>query len=113
MAVIDGKTVLAGNERLLNERGIATADERVVLEQLATEGKTVSVLAVDGKVAGVIAVADTIKPNSKKAITALKALGLQTIMLTGDNKRVAQSVADELGLDRFSPKCCRKKKKNM
>lgn len=101
MAVIDGKTVLAGNERLLNERGIATADERVVLEQLATEGKTVSVLAVDGKVAGVIAVADTIKPNSKKAITALKALGLQTIMLTGDNKRVAQSVADELGLDRF------------
>lgn len=100
-AIVDGKIILAGNERLLNDKGVDTAHARPVLDKLAMEGKTVSVLAVGGRVAGVIAVADTIKPNSKKAIAALKALGLQTIMLTGDNKRVAQSVADALGLDRF------------
>lgn len=100
-AIIDGKKVLAGNERLLNNNGIKTTEEGVMLNRLAAEGKTVSVLSVDNKVAGVVAVADTIKPNSKKAIAALKVLGLQTVMLTGDNARVAQSVATELGLDRF------------
>ncbi|MDP2933726.1 MAG: HAD-IC family P-type ATPase, partial [bacterium] len=68
--------------------------------RLATEGKTVSILAVDGKVAGVVAVADTIKPNSKKTIIALKELGLEVVMITGDHTRVAEGVSKELGIER-------------
>jgi len=100
-AVIDGKKVLTGKEKLLNDNNIDITKERIVFDRLATEGKTVSILAVDGRVAGVIAVADTIKPNSKKTITALKNLGLEVVMITGDHTRVAQGVAKELGIDRF------------
>ncbi len=100
-AIIDGKKILTGKEKLLNDNGVDITKEKTVFDRLAAEGKTVSILAVDGKVAGVIAVADTIKPSSKKAITALKNLGLEVIMITGDNQRVAQGVATELGIDRF------------
>ncbi len=100
-AVIGGKNILTGKEKLLNGNGIDTTKERVVFDRLASEGKTVSILAVDGVVAGVVAVADTIKPNSKKTITALKNLGLETFMITGDHTIVAQGIARELGIDHF------------
>lgn len=111
-AVIDGKKILTGKEKLLNDNGVDIIKERIVFERLASEGKTVSILAVDGKVAGVIAVADTIKPNSKKAIVALKKLGLEVIMITGDNQRVAQGVANELGIDRFFAEVLPEEKEN-
>lgn len=100
-ATIDGKKILAGKEKLLNDSGVDTSNELSVFNRLAGEGKTVSILAVDGKVAGVIAVADTIKPNSKRAITALRNLGLEVVMITGDHTLVAQGVAKELGIERF------------
>lgn len=98
---IDGKTVLAGNEKLMEKYNIDTASQRAAIDRLASQGKTLSLLAVDGKLAGVVAVADTVKPSSKKAITALKSLGLQTIMITGDHTKVAEAVGKDLGLDRI------------
>ena len=101
MALIDGKKILTGKEKMLNDNGIETAKERIVLDRLTGAGKTVSLLAIDGQMAGVVAVADTIKPNSKKTITALKNMGLEVVMITGDHPRVAQGVAAALGIDRF------------
>ena len=100
-AEILGKKILTGKEKLLNDNGVDITKERVVFDRLANEGKTVSILAIDGKVAGVVAVADTIKANSKKTVAALKNIGLEVIMITGDHTRVAQGVANELGIDRF------------
>lgn len=100
-AIIDGKKVLAGKEKLLSNNGIDSSKEFSVFNRLSGEGKTISILSIDGNVAGVIAVADTIKSNSKRAITALKNLGLEVVMITGDHTLVAQGVATELGIDRF------------
>lgn len=99
-AVIHGKAVMAGKEKLLLENNIDTSKQREAIDQLAAQGKTLSVLAVDGQIAGVVAVADTTKSSSQKAITALKQLGLEVAMITGDNEKVAAAVAKELGIDR-------------
>lgn len=99
-AVIHGKAVMAGKEKLLLENNIDTSKQREAIDQLAARGKTLSVLAVDGQIAGVVAVADTTKSSSQKAITALKQLGLEVVMITGDNEKVAAAVAKELGIDR-------------
>ncbi len=69
-------------------------------EKLSSHGKTPMFVAVDNKAAGIIAVADTLKEHSKEAVTGLKALGLEVVMLTGDNRRTAQAIADELGITR-------------
>lgn len=99
-AVIRGKEVFAGKEKLLTDKGIVIGAGRSVIDRLAAEGKTLSLLAVDGKLAGVIAAADTIKPSAKKAISALQGLGLEVAMITGDHKKVAEAVGNELGIDR-------------
>lgn len=92
--------MFAGTEKLLAANGIAVQEARSVLDRLATEGKTLSLLAVDGKLAGVVAAADTIKPSARKAITALKNLGIEVAMITGDHKKVAETVGRDLGIDR-------------
>jgi Cu+-exporting ATPase len=69
-------------------------------ESLSAHGKTPMFVAIDGKAAGIIAVADTPKEHSKEAVTNLKALGLEVVMLTGDNRRTAEAIARELGIDR-------------
>lgn len=99
-AIIRGKEVFTGKEKLLTDKGISVSVGRSILDQLAAEGKTLSLLAVDGKLAGVIAAADMIKPSAKKAISALQGLGLEVAMITGDNKKVAEAVGNELGIDR-------------
>ncbi len=99
--VIGNRQVLAGKEKLLIDKGIDTAGERDRIDNLAAQGKTMSVMAVDNKLAGVIAVADTIRPSSKKTISALKALGLEVAMITGDHAKVAEAVGRELGIDRI------------
>lgn len=99
-AVIKGNVVFAGTEKLLAANGIAVQEARSILDRLATEGKTLSLLAVDGKLAGVVAAADTIKPSARKAITALKNLGIEVAMITGDHKKVAETVGRDLGIDR-------------
>jgi len=99
--VIDGKIVLAGNQKLMEKFNINTSPQRAIIDRLASQGKTLSLLAIDGKMAGVVAVADTIKPSSKKAIQALKKLGLEVAMITGDHAKVAEGVGKELEIDRI------------
>jgi Cu+-exporting ATPase len=92
-AVVDGRNVLVGNERLM-------ADEGVILDGLSGEagdlsalGRTPMYAAVDGQAAGLVAVADTLKDNSREAVAALHRLGLEVYMLTGDNRRTAEAIA--------------------
>ncbi len=100
-ARINGKIVLAGKEKLLRDNGVATESERAILDRLAGEGKTLSLLAVDGVFAGVIAAADPSRANSKKTVAALKNLGMEVVMITGDHTKVAEGIGRELGIDRI------------
>lgn len=99
-AKVSGKYVLLGNLRLMHERHISLNGADAVAEQLANEGKTPMFTAIDSKYAGVVAVADTIKPESKDAIRALQKLGLEVVMITGDNRRTAGAVAEQVGIKR-------------
>ena len=99
-AKVDGKNVLLGNARLMEERNIDIAALLPDWERLANAGKTPVYVTADGKAAGLVAVADTVKADSKPAIAALHALGIEVIMITGDNARTAQAVATQVGVDR-------------
>ncbi len=99
-ARVSGKNLLLGNLRLMNERKIELNGAETTVEKLANEGKTPMFAAIDGKFAGIVAVADTIKPESKDAIRALQNLGLEVVMMTGDNQRTAEAVAKEVGIKR-------------
>lgn len=100
-AVVEGRALVIGTRRLLLQRGVALS-EAVLARQAAQEGeaKTVVLAAVDGVFAGSLAVADTIKPTSRAAISALKALGLEVMMVTGDNEATALAVARQAGIER-------------
>jgi Cu+-exporting ATPase len=99
-ARVGGSAVLLGNARLMSDSAIATDALTADAERLAGEGKTPMYLALDGEPAGLIAVADTIKPDSVAVIARLRALGLQVVMITGDNERTAQAIARQVGVDR-------------
>ncbi len=96
----NGQKILLGNRRLMQARGIDLTELLPIAEALENEGKTAMFLAVDGKPAGIIAVADTLKAYSKEAVALLKGMGLEVIMITGDNRRTAQAIAREVGIDR-------------
>jgi Cu+-exporting ATPase len=97
-AVIDHKTLLLGNLKLMNDRKIDNT-LNTQSQRLADEGKTPMYIAVDGKLVGIIAVADTTKPSSKKAIEKLHKLGIKVAMITGDNERTAKAIAKQVGID--------------
>jgi P-type Cu+ transporter len=97
-AVVQGRQVLIGTALLMRERGLEVDEAAAHL--LADAGKTPVFVALDGAFAGIIAVADPIKEGSREAIKRLHALGLEVIMLTGDNRRTAQAIAREVGVDR-------------
>ena len=99
-ARVSGRDLLLGNLRLMTERRIALNGAETTVEKLASEGKTPMFAAIDNKFAGVVAVADTIKPESKDAIHTLQNLGLEVVMMTGDNKRTAEAVANQVGIKR-------------
>jgi Cu+-exporting ATPase len=99
-ATIDGQAVLLGNLRLMEERDVALDGLRDRADALAAAGKTPVYLARDGAALGVVAVADTVKPTAAAAVQALHALGLEVVLLTGDNRRVAEAVGGALGVDR-------------
>lgn len=99
-ATINEKKVLLGNTKLMTDRNILLVNLRQHAQVLSGEGKTPMWVAVDGKIAGIIAVADTLKESSKSAIGALHHLGLEVIMLTGDNQRTADAIARQIGIDR-------------
>ena len=126
-AVVGGTAVLAGNKKLMDGRGIAL-DEECALDNeasglpgfierltdvevkmttaldcaamLADEGKTPVYVAFDGRLAGIVAVADVVKPGSRAAIDALRRMGLETAMITGDNRKTAAAIAEQVGIDR-------------
>jgi Cu+-exporting ATPase len=99
-ARVGGKKVLLGNLKLMQESRFSINGLQDRAAQFSLEGKTPMFLAVDGQTAGIIAVADTLKPNSRAAVRELHRLGLEVVMLTGDNKRTAEAIAKEVGIDR-------------
>jgi P-type Cu+ transporter len=99
-AAVEDKKLLLGNLKLMRDRGI---DVGVLVDQakrLAEEGKTPMYVALDGGIAGIVAVADTVKEDSKQWIVALKQMGLEVVMITGDNERTAKAIARQVGIER-------------
>jgi Cu+-exporting ATPase len=99
-AEVDGQQVLLGNLRLMRREQINLSDLEPQAEQLQAEAKTVMWMAVNGRAVAVIGIADTLKDGSKEAITKMKQLGLQVVMMTGDNRATAEAIAREVGVDR-------------
>ncbi|WP_124728175.1 heavy metal translocating P-type ATPase [Staphylospora marina] len=97
-AVVDGREVLAGNRRWMTENGIDIREALPRLEELESAGKTAMMFAVDGAWSGIVAVADPVKETSREAIGQLHELGIEVIMITGDNRRTAKAVADQAGI---------------
>ncbi len=97
-ALVDGHATLVGSRRLMQSENIRLHELMPVAEQLQNEGKTAMWLAADGDAIAIIGVADTIKEGSREAITRLKELGLQVIMMTGDNQVTARAIAAEAGI---------------
>lgn len=97
-ASLQGAGFLAGNRAMMEEHGVDLGAERLLADGLAENGKTPLYFAQDGKLMGVVAVADTVKPTSAAAIAAFRDLGIDVVMLTGDNKRTAEAIGRELGV---------------
>jgi P-type Cu+ transporter len=98
VATIDGRQVVVGTERFLEEAGIDTSPIRSALEQVQAQGQTAVLVAVDGRAGGVVALADRLKPDARTTVEALRRLGLEPVLLTGDNRRTAEAVAAEVGI---------------
>ncbi|OPJ60037.1 heavy metal translocating P-type ATPase [Clostridium oryzae] len=98
---IDGKNILLGNKKLMIDNNVLFQDLENTSNKLAGEGKTPMYIAIEGRLAGIIAVADTVKENSRKAIEKLHRMGIEVAMITGDNKRTAEAIAKQVGIDRI------------
>ncbi len=98
-AIVNGHGVLAGNEQLMHDRGISLGTSKAFADEVSDEGKTPLFFAADGKLAAVIVIADVLKPTSKAAVARLRAMGVHTLLLTGDAMRTAASVARQVGVD--------------
>jgi Cu2+-exporting ATPase len=99
-ARVGGRSVLVGTRRLLEQHRVRLNGLEPTVERLLNEGKTLMLVAVDGQPAGIVAATDTVRPTAAKAIAALTALGIQPVMMTGDNRRTAEAVAQQLGIER-------------
>jgi Cu+-exporting ATPase len=100
IGTVDGAALAVGNAALMSEWSIDVKPLTPAVERLAAEGKTPMYVAIDGALAAVVAVADPIKDTSRDAIRQFHALGLEVVMLTGDNRRTAEAVAKQAGIDR-------------
>jgi Cu+-exporting ATPase len=96
---VNGQLVVVGNAALMQEHGVELGSALAEGELLSQSGRTSIFAAIDGRLAGVVGVADPVKPASREAVTALRALGLQVVMVTGDHARTAQAVAREAGIE--------------
>jgi len=99
-ARVEDKNILVGTVRLMRENKIALGELEQKVSEYLDRGETIMVLAVDGSIRAVIGAADPIKPNAKEAVKKLKGLGIETVMITGDNKTTAEKVAQQIGIDR-------------
>jgi len=100
-ADVAGQRVLVGNELLLAEHAVARDGATTAGVQLAQEGKTPMYVAVEGRSAGIVAVADTLKPEAAEVVEALRRMGLDVVMLTGDNRVTAAAIAKQVGIEHF------------
>jgi len=99
-ATVEGRRILVGNHKLMQRRRVDISAIEGDVERLQSEGKTAMYVAVDGRAAGVVAVADTVKVDSVEAIRVMQAMGLEVVMITGDNERTAQAIARQVGIER-------------
>jgi len=100
VGIVDGVPVIAGTLQLMREYSVEVEGVQSAAAQLASEGKTSIIVAIAGKAAGVVGIADSIKPTSAEAIRVLHGMGIETVMLTGDNEQTARAIAAEAGIDR-------------
>jgi Cu+-exporting ATPase len=98
-ATVEGNELLVGTRRLMAKYNVNAEAAFEEMSRMESIGKTVMLVAVNGKFAGIVAVADTIKETSKQAIARLKQLGLEVVMMTGDNERTAKAIASQVGID--------------
>ena len=98
--VINGSDILLGNKKLMNSKNIDLLNLEEISDKLASEGKTPMYIGINNKIAGIIAVADVVKENSAKAIKKLHDMGIEVAMITGDNKKTAAAIANQVGIDR-------------
>lgn len=98
-AVVDGKKILVGNEKLMQDKGVETGF-LLDVEKLSQQAKTPMFVAINGKFAGIIAVSDLIKPNAKRAIELLHNMGIEVVMITGDNSKTANAIAQQVGIEK-------------
>jgi Cu+-exporting ATPase len=99
--VVEGKAILVGTQRFMDEWEVAVdPDLGTRATALFDQGRTLVFVAIDGTVVGVIAVADTLKENAAEVVARLKRMGLQVVMITGDNKRTGEAIAKQVGIDR-------------
>ncbi|QKG85524.1 copper-translocating P-type ATPase [Kroppenstedtia pulmonis] len=97
-STVNGKQLVIGTRRLMAKHNIHVQDELSKMEDLEKQGKTAMLVAADGSYAGIVAVADTIKETSKEAISRLHDMGLDVVMITGDNSQTAQAIADQVNI---------------
>jgi Cu+-exporting ATPase len=100
-ATVDHKKVLLGNEKLLENEGIRVRDFEQHAESLSADGKTPMFLSIDARIAGIIAVADTLKEDSLRAVKSLYDMGIEVVMITGDNRRTGSAIARQVGIKRI------------
>jgi P-type Cu+ transporter len=100
-AKVGAARVVLGNRKLAERMSVDISVLEPQLSRVEEEGKTAMIVASDGKAVGIIAVADTVKPSAREAVSTLRALGIEVIMLTGDNKRTAAAMAGKLGIVRY------------
>lgn len=98
-AEVEGKKLLVGTRRLMEKHGVEASHAYALMSRLEESGKTAMLAAIDNRYAGLVAVADTIKETSKEAVQRLKDMGIEVIMITGDNERTAKAIAAEVGID--------------
>ena len=99
-ATVDGHAVWVGSPRFIREQGHDLNELNDQIEALQSRGRTVVLTLVDGALSGILGIADTVKEGSREAVAALRAQGLEVVMITGDNERTAQAIAREVGIDR-------------
>ncbi len=100
-ATVDHKKVLLGNEKLFENEGIRVRDFEQHAESLSADGKTPMFLSIDARIAGIIAVADTLKEDSLRAVKSLYDMGIEVVMITGDNRRTGSAIARQVGIKRI------------
>jgi len=98
--MIEDSTVFIGNKKLMEVKGISLAELTGKSDQLAGEGKTPMYIAINNRISGIIAVADVVKESSAKAIKKLQSMGIEVAMITGDNRKTAEAIAKQVGIDR-------------